>query len=267
MVQKISFQGRDAWLKNYGAERWLRHSLVGLWNGVAGRLDLAPLRAPPRYSGARAKDVERRRLEQLRTTGAPVPFVLGEGRDCLILSDMGPTLGRRLRRLESANDADILVERTAAAIGDVHRRGGYLGQAFPRNITIDDQRVGFIDFEEDPSEIMPLAQAQARDWVMFTAGVAPYYIGRADRLAKLLHDEPTAHQLREVEDSVRRVAERLSFVERGCLGRLGSQARALGSAVYALRKSFGVLALAAVLVDYVSDGQLDTWRVLVDVLT
>lgn len=50
----------------------------------------------------------------------------------------------------------------------------------------DSSCVGFIDFEEDPLEVMSLPQAQARDWLMFAFGMAKYYDGRADVLADML---------------------------------------------------------------------------------
>ncbi|SEO32563.1 hypothetical protein SAMN02800692_0241 [Luteibacter sp. UNC138MFCol5.1] len=262
MVQRLSLGGSAAWLKRYDPDGWLRPALVRLWNGLARRLGLDALRSPPRHVGERAKEVEARRLEALRACGAPVPRILGEGPRSLILSDMGPTLAHRLKRLESANDADMLVRQTAHAIGRLHRRGGYHGQAFARNITVGDQGVGFIDFEEDPSEIMSLAQAQARDWVMFTTGVGIYYTGRMDVLIGLIRDE--AHEVEpQVAREVQRIAGRLGFLER--TGRLlGRRMGVLGAAVGAMRKGFASVAIAALLLDVLSDGDCDVLIAVVD---
>lgn len=261
MVQRFSLGGRAAWLKRYDHDGWLRPALVRLWNGLARRLQLDALRSPPRRSGEPAKAIETRRLAALRACGAPVPRILGEGPRSLILSDMGPTLAHRLKRLESANDADMLVRQTAHAIGEVHRQGGYLGQAFARNITVGEQGVGFIDFEEDPSEIMSLAQAQARDWVMFTTGVGVYFAGRMDVLSHLIADE--ARRVGpEVAIEVHRIAGRLGFLER--MGRfLGRRMAATGAAVGAMRRGFAGLAVAALLVDVLSDGDCDMAMALI----
>lgn len=264
MVQKFSLGGRIAWLKRYDPDTLIRPAMVRLWNGLAARLDLAALRSPPRHAGEKAKEVELRRIEALRACGAPVPRVLGEGPRSLILSDMGPTLAHRLKRLKSANDADILVRRTAQAIGELHRHGGYLGQAFARNITVGERGVGFIDFEEDPSEIMTLAQAQARDWVLFTTGVGPYFTGRMDALGDLIREEALNVEP-QVAREVRRIARRLGFLERA--GRfLGRKAAAVGTAVGAMRKGFASIALMAYLVDMLSDGDCDMWRTVVSVV-
>jgi len=264
MVQRLSLGGSAAWLKRYDPDGWLRPALVGLWNGLARRIGIDALRSPPRRIGERAKEVEARRLEALRASGAPVPRILGEGPRSLILSDMGPTLAHRLKRLPSANDADLLVRQTAQAIGELHRHGGYLGQAFARNITVGDQGVGFIDFEEDPSEIMTLAQAQARDWVMFTTGMGTYYTGRMDVLSTLIREEARGIEP-QVAKEVHRIAGRLGFLERaGHL--LGRRMASVGAAVGALRKSFASLAVAALVVDVLSDGDCDVLIAVVDVV-
>jgi tRNA A-37 threonylcarbamoyl transferase component Bud32 len=262
MVQRFSLGGRTAWLKRYEADGWLRPALVRLWNRLASRLDLDALRSPPRHAGEAAKQVESRRIEALRACGAPVPRILGEGPRSLILSDMGPTLAHRLKRLPSANDADILVRQTAHAIGELHRHGGYLGQAFARNITVGDHGVGFIDFEEDPSEIMSLPQAQARDWIMFTTGVSRYYVGRMDVLTGLIRDEADGIGAQVVTE-VQRIARKLSFLER--TGRFfGRKLGHMGAAVGVIRKGFAAIAVAAVMVDVISDGDCDMLNVVVD---
>lgn len=262
MVQRFSLGGRTAWLKRYEADGWFRPALVRLWNSLAARLDLNALRSPPRYAGEGAKDVEARRIEALRACGAPVPRILGEGPRSLILSDMGPTLAHRLKRLKSANDADVLVRQTAHAIGELHRHGGYLGQAFARNITVGEQGVGFIDFEEDPSEIMSLCQAQARDWILFTTGIGRYYVGRMDVLSALIREEAEG-AAPQVAREVERIARKLSFLER--MGRLfGRKLGTMGAAVGAMRKGFAALSVAALVVDVVSDGDCDMLNMVVD---
>ncbi len=67
-----------------------------------------------------------------------------------------------------------------------HARGAYFGQPLPRNLTWDGDKVGFIDFEEDPLEVMDLSEAQARDWLMFGYGVAKYYADRPEHLQAMM---------------------------------------------------------------------------------
>jgi len=263
MVQKIVMGGRAAWLKHYGRQPRSRRAAARVWNVIVGGLDAAPLRSPPQHSHDQAKRLELRRLGQLRARGVLVPRVLGEGRDTLLLSDIGPSLSRRLRDAPAPRQVDELVHGAVAAIVSAHRRGAYLGQAFARNIVVADGRVGFIDFEEDPLEIMPLRDAQARDWLMFTAGVSRHYEGRSEVLAGMI-GEALPNVADGVAREVRQVADRLGFLHR-CTRHLGRRARALGVAVVSLRNAFGAL-LFGLLTDIVSDGDCDVFDAMMSVL-
>lgn len=265
MVQKLQLGARNAWLKSYERSPRPRQAMTRLWNIVAKELDAEPLCSPPRHAGEEAKQLELRRIRELRAVGAHVPEVLGEGRRTLLLSDIGPSLSSSLKRAGNASRVDRLVGDAAAEIASVHARNAYLGQAFARNITVGDGRIGFLDFEEDPLEVMPLRDAQARDWLLFTAGVSRHYDGRSEALAGIL-DGVLPQAANDVVMEVRRLADRLGFLDR-CTRYLGIRARAVGVAVLSLRKSFGTLALLLLLfVDYASDGDLDTFNLLRNLL-
>ncbi|KRE93779.1 hypothetical protein ASG87_18275 [Frateuria sp. Soil773] len=265
MVQKLQLGARDVWLKRYERSPRPRRAMTRLWNFVAKELDAEPLRSPPRHEGEQAKLLELRRIGELSASGVRVPEVLGEGHRTLLLSDIGPSLSNRLKRAVDDSQVDRLVKKAAGEIAAVHGRGAYLGQAFPRNITVGDERIGFLDFEEDPLEVMPLRDAQARDWLLFAAGVSRHYAGRSDALAGILGGVlPQAAN--DVTQEVRRLAERLGFLDR-CTRYLGTRARAVGVAVLSLRQSFGKLALLALLlVDYATDGDMDTFNLLWNLL-
>ncbi len=60
-------------------------------------------------------------------------------------------------------------------LADVHARGQYLSQAFTRNCIGIGERVAVFDVEDDPLQVMSLAQAQARDWLayLYTSAMTP----------------------------------------------------------------------------------------------
>jgi len=264
MVQKLLVGGRDVWLKSYSAQPRARRAINRVWNAVAGGLGAEPLRSPPSHAGEQAKQVEMRRIGELRACGVLVPEVLGEGPATLLLSDIGPSLSSRLRSASGPGETDDLVHRTVAEVVAAHRQGGYFGQAFARNITVAaDGRIGFIDFEEDPLEVMPLRDAQARDWVMLAAGVSRYYAGRDDALAGML-ERNRPQVAGDVADEVRKLASRLGFLH-GATRHLGHRARALGMAVLSLRKGFGMLAIG-LLIDLLIDGKSDIFNALQSLL-
>ena len=51
----------------------------------------------------------------------------------------------------------------------MHARGHYLSQAFARNMMFNKAGtyIAFIDFEDDPGQVMPLSLCQARDWLCY----------------------------------------------------------------------------------------------------
>ena len=232
LLQKIEIDGRQAWLKAYEDDS-RRLSLAAL-RRLALALDMPALLPPPRYTGADAQQVEARRLQELRELQVRVPKVLGEGESALLLSHLGDTLAARLRDAgDDTGRIDTLAAETVDAIAAAHRRGAYFGQPLPRNIIHSRSRgVGFIDFEEDPLEVMSLEQAQARDWVMFVHGVSRYYLGRGDTLHAMLDDA-----LRGADGEVRRQSAR---VGQGLSG-LERPARLFGSSGKRLREAVRVL--------------------------
>lgn len=260
-VQRTQWAGHPAWEKRYPGRVGLARRIglralerIAAWSG------LGPLRPPPHRAGAHALATEARRLHELRGQGVRVPELLDENRGVLRLGDLGPTLAQRLR--EAADDPgamDALSLAAIAAVLDVHRRGAYLGQALPRNLTLDGQGVGFLDFEEDPLEVMTLQQAQARDWVLFAYGMAKFYDRRPQALRALLSQAFRDEDVR-VNRETYRVGDRLRWLAPAAR-RFGPGGRSLAQALLVLVQAtvawLPVLALGMVLVDLALDGELD----------
>lgn len=269
MAQRLLLDGRAVWLKRYGHQRRrLAHRALDF---TARQLDLEPLRPDRVESPEEAKCIEARRLGELAGRGLRVPAVLADGADVLLLSDVGASLSVRLRELAGRPVAvDRLVAGAVDAIAQAHRRGVYLGQPLPRNLTVDADGYGFIDFEEDPGRVMSLDSAQARDWLLFASGVARRYEGRGAQALGALLAAGLERAREPVAGQVAHAAHQLHFLER--LTRpFGSRARALGAAVASLRHALGIVTLTALvlLVDYLPDRDFDLLGLsfLIDYLT
>ncbi len=254
MVEPILIEGQRAWLKQYGEGS--RAIALGLLNVVARRFQLDALRPPPHRGGDGARQVEARRLAELQAQGVNVPNVIGSGHAALVLGDNGSSFNTCLRQADAA-ERDRLVAAAMAAIAQAHAGGAYFGQPLPRNLTWDGEQVGFIDFEEDPLEVMELAQAQARDWLMFGYGVAKYYGDRPEHLQAMMAAAMEGAQAPVIAHA-HEVTGRLQRLAQASL-KLGRSARALAHAIIIVHgaTTLGVLMVLAVCVDWLADGQLD----------
>ena len=161
-VGKVIAKGQRA-LRGPGRHRVL--------SALAHLVGVPFLRAVPVHGGAQAQAVEIRRLQALAAAGAPVPQVLHVAPDHFIMSWLG---GNHLAAVLSARRpaAFALWREGARALVRVHAAGQYLSQCFGRNVIVDEGSeppclAGMIDFEDDPLEVMTLAEAQVRDWLIY----------------------------------------------------------------------------------------------------
>ena len=260
MVEPIVIEGQRAWLKQYGESS--RAVALGLLNFVANRFQLDALRPPPHRGGDAARETEARRLAELQAQGVNVPHVIGSGHASQGLGDTASSFNTCLRQAADAGP-EALVSAAMEAIVAAHAKGAYFGQPLPRNLTWDGRAIGFIDFEEDPLEVMDLAQAQARDWLMFGYGVAKYYEHRPEQLQALMaaamdgEDAPVLAHAHEVSGRLQRLA-RYSM-------KMGRSARALAHAIVIVHgaTTLGMLMLVAICFDFFSDGDLDILQLFV----
>ncbi|WP_395349111.1 hypothetical protein [Variovorax sp. UC122_21] len=178
-VASHRFGDERVWLKKAGP----RHGKWGyrVMAAVARMARLDIIKPVPNPGGEAAIATEARRLRQLAAAGLRVPRVLAEQADGLLISDLGASgrgtvvLQERLDQAATAGPAALLAvwREGLAAIATVHAHGQHLSQAFDRNLVqCPDGVIGYIDFEDDPSEVMTLAECQARDWLSYLHSTA-----------------------------------------------------------------------------------------------
>ncbi len=157
--------GRRVWVKRYDVERMPFGKVL---HALASPLLPVFLRSSPRRQSGLER--ERRKMERFRSAGFPVCDILFADKAALVLSDAGESAQKRLGELRSMDAAthDDLLVKLAQALGEAHRAGLCHGRPHPRDMFLRDDRVGFLDFEEEPEAVMPLPMAQARDlWLLF----------------------------------------------------------------------------------------------------
>lgn len=222
-----------AWRKIYADGGHRRRVAVLRW--VARRLGANALLAPIPLSPELACRTEQAMIRRLAVLGAHVPRILEVGERELLLSDLGPTLSETCRREPDPQRRRELVVLGLEALHALHARGGYLSQAFARNLTLRDGRIGFIDLEEDPLTMMSLAAAQARDVLLYAHSTARFISDLPGEHARLLaahlqrEPEPVRH---EVSITARRLAWLAPFSRP-----FGERARAVGEALRSLHRA------------------------------
>jgi hypothetical protein len=176
---------QTVWLKKAGAPnpKWRYRLLAGL----ARLLRLKLLRPVPSPGGEAAIAQEAERLNALKSLGLRTPAILAVQADGLLLADLGAMAGGERASKPSLSLADLLErsrggdvqmvlslwQKGLASLTLAHAKGAYLSQAFARNlIWCADGVVAYIDFEDDPGQVLDVAQCQARDWLCFLHSTA-----------------------------------------------------------------------------------------------
>ncbi len=202
----------------FGSERvWLKKA------GLARMARLDIIKPVPNPGGEAAIATEARRLKTLAAAGLRVPAVLAQQADGLLISDLGESgratvvLQERLDQAAAAGPAALLAvwREGLAAIAAVHVRGQHLSQAFDRNLVqCPDGVIGYIDFEDDPAEVMTLAECQARDWLSYLHSTAMMLEAAAPQAAGQHWHAALAGVSDEVRERIANAARRMKWAQK-----------------------------------------------------
>lgn len=181
-----------------------------LLNLIAAILRAPFLKAAPAWGGARAQEVEVTRLQTLKSCDLPVPEILHVDSEFFVMkalgeSDLAHTI---LTEPKRAYDAWL---RGGTLLLQVHSRSQYLSQAFARNFLLHEDELGLIDFEDDPLEVMSLAEAQARDWLAYLHSTA-WLLPRLQEDMAMQLDAWISKEASEVQDLMELAAKRLAWM-------------------------------------------------------
>ena len=171
--------GRYVWLKKANAPHsiWRYHAL----GAIAGSLGLNVLVPVPNPGGPQAIAQEASRLRELTQLRLPVPQLLAQSAEGLLMSDLTDghepitSLGDELAQLAPQGAAALLPswQDGLAVIAQFHAQGTCLSQAFARNMVRQPNgRIGCVDFEDRPQDVLSLPQCQARDWLSYLHATA-----------------------------------------------------------------------------------------------
>lgn len=171
--------GRFVWLKKANAPHSIwRYRMQGWLTHAMGLHALAPV---PNRGGTLAIEQEAARLRELGALRLPVPQLLAQNPQGLLMSDLtdgrepADSLGDELARKASCGASIFLPvwQDGLGAIAQFHAKGTCLSQAFARNmVRTPDGGIGCLDFEDRPQDVLTLPHCQARDWLSYLYGTA-----------------------------------------------------------------------------------------------
>jgi tRNA A-37 threonylcarbamoyl transferase component Bud32 len=166
VVLRRTWWGRTVFLKRVrGTAAWisaLRHFFfVVLGKLMAPRLDLTE--PDPTLGGS----VEAGRLQQLHEAGLRVPRVLGVHDGWIVLEDCGETLQSHLGRESDTKARQQALRMALDDLLSLHAAGYWHGGAQLRNLTLRDNGLYRIDFEQAFGGRLPARLLQMYDLVLF----------------------------------------------------------------------------------------------------
>jgi hypothetical protein len=171
--------GRRIWVKRAGPpKRLVWHRLQKI---LALALRLPVLRPTVAPGGPETLAREAARLRAFAARGVSVPRILAGDHGLLVLSDQGPSLAAALSGARDDAEASALLRDAARALSALHEKNLVHGRPYVRDMTWDGANIGFLDLEEDPAAVMPLADAQARDVFLFLSSAAKYMRAGGDK--------------------------------------------------------------------------------------
>jgi tRNA A-37 threonylcarbamoyl transferase component Bud32 len=168
-IVPVEIDGVQAWLKDFDQPSPAEWDRVQRVLFAVSRLHmLCPV---PSLSGLQGAENEIASIGRFEEVGARVPSVLWSEASRIVISDIGETIREMQRRL-GVSSIDGAVVAAACELSRIHRHGLVHGRPILRNLTWDGQTVGFLDFEERPTDVMPLEVAQARDVLLLLISIA-----------------------------------------------------------------------------------------------
>jgi len=213
-IERINTPTGSFWLKKAAPARGLfRYHALNLFSQM---MQLPLLKAVPQPGGETAISNERSRLTQLTAAGVPVPEVLAHGRDWLLLKDCGVSIIGILKDPKTSQSRrKQLFSQCLQALSVLHRQNQYLSQGFIRNVLLEPEtkRIVFIDFEDDPLQVMNLAAAQARDVLLLVNSTARFFLQDRCFFESTIQDFLRDHDADMVQ-ALKTTANRMQWVTR-----------------------------------------------------
>jgi tRNA A-37 threonylcarbamoyl transferase component Bud32 len=211
-IEKIKTEEGVYWLKKSAPARGIfRYYVLNIFSSI---LSAPLLKAVPQKGGQVALDTESKRIKLLKLNGIIVPNIIAEDSGWLLLENLGDSIIHRMK--QNRDDLELvryLFKICLTGVKELHLKGQYLSQGFVRNILQINQsdEVGFIDFEDDPLDVLTLEQAQARDLLLFVNSTARFFVKDDDYFNQQIHQFLKGHN-KEVVDNIKQTNSKMLWI-------------------------------------------------------
>lgn len=195
------FNGHKAWIKTVPPEKQTLSFCAK--KKIAARLSPIAIARPTPTCGLGILSLEAQRLKDLKKLGAPVPEILKESKDYLIIEDRGKNLEKVINRSPTDKRLPFIL-KAIESIKNLHALDTAHGRAMLKDMVLDDAgNVSFIDLAEDPLSLMNIQEAKARDWLMFLFSALPFCTESEQKeLVPLVKNSMDAQTLKTFEQTV-----------------------------------------------------------------
>ncbi len=214
-IERIATNDGVYWLKKSAPARGVfrYHAL----NFFSWMLRLPLLKAVPQPGGSQAIQTEIRRIKSLADNHINVPEIIASDVDWLLIKDVGQSIINNMKQPNTSQQTRrLLFTACLESIKALHLKQQYLSQGFIRNMLMvkaDPITIAFIDFEDDPLEVMSLAEAQARDVLLLVNSTARFFVDEQDFFNATIKNFMAGHDVAMV-DALRTTAQRLQWITR-----------------------------------------------------
>lgn len=238
-IEKITVAGGDFWLKKAAPPRGVfRYHALNLFSWM---LRLPLLKAVPQPGGDAAIKNEIKRLQALASMGVLVPQIIAYDSSWLLIKDAGQSIIKTMKQNETTQSCrQQLFMACLTAIKSLHLKDQYLSQGFVRNMLLADEaamQVAFIDFEDDPLDVMNLAEAQARDVLLLVNSTARFFVDDHEFFSNSIQQFMTGHSP-EMVAALRTTTQRMQWITKIPFQKLfGHDYRKLKTGILALRNT------------------------------
>ena len=183
-VERVHFDGQDAWCKR---PEEARSNIFTSLHRVLDRILPSVMQSTNAVGGMDALRGEAKRLRVFDAAGLPVPKVLQETTEHLILTDCGVQLRGHMRANSDGAEKKWLMAQALDVLVAIHQSGHAHGRPFLKDMTLSiSKELYVLDLEEDPVERMSLEDAQARDIYLFLLSCAEFEDDPKTGLTQLL---------------------------------------------------------------------------------